>query len=194
MATTLPTETDFKRIFIEQIPLLDVRAPIEFEAGAFPNSVNIALLNNEERHLVGIRYKQHGQEAAIALGYALVDETKKQDRLAKWAQFFKTHPHGMLYCFRGGLRSRLSQAMLANEAGITVPRLAGGYKAMRRFLINTLEYESRRANFIIWVGAPAVEKRNLFKPAPEYSILRGLPITKDQRLDKKWIPNRIKLI
>jgi tRNA 2-selenouridine synthase len=152
MATELPIETDFARIFIEQIPLLDVRAPIEFEAGAFPNSENIPLLNNEERHLVGIRYKQQGQSAAIALGYELVDEAKKQHRLAQWQKFFLNHPDGMLYCFRGGLRSRLSQTMLAHEVGITVPRLAGGYKAMRRFLINTLEFESMRANFIVIGG------------------------------------------
>ncbi len=188
MATTLPTETDFKRIFIEQIPLLDVRAPIEFEAGAFPNSVNIALLNNEERHLVGIRYKQHGQEAAIALGYALVDETKKQDRLAKWAQFFKTHPHGMLYCFRGGLRSRLSQAMLANEAGITVPRLAGGYKAMRRFLINTLEYESRRANFIMIGGRTGSGKTEFIQTCPRILDLEGIANHKGSAFGQEMDP------
>lgn len=174
MTTALPTESDFKRIFIEQTPLLDVRAPLEFEAGAFPNSLNIALLNNEERHLVGIKYKQAGQDAAIALGYELVDEPKKKERLAKWQQFFINHPQGMLYCFRGGLRSRLSQAMLAHEVGITVPRLTGGYKAMRRFLINTLESESRRANFIVLGGRTGSGKTELIQTLPQILDLEGI--------------------
>ncbi|MGC8697787.1 MAG: tRNA 2-selenouridine(34) synthase MnmH, partial [Halothiobacillus sp.] len=111
MPLELPVETNFARLFIEQIPLLDVRAPVEFAAGAFPKSINIPLLNDQERHLVGIKYKQQGQAAAIALGYELVDEAKKQHRLTQWQDFFQKNPTGMLYCFRGGLRSRLSQAM-----------------------------------------------------------------------------------
>ena len=50
--------SDFKNIVINDIPLIDVRAPIEYEKGAFPNSINIPILNNEERHIIGICYKE----------------------------------------------------------------------------------------------------------------------------------------
>jgi tRNA 2-selenouridine synthase len=43
------------------VPLLDVRAPVEFSQGAFPGAINLPLMEDEERHRVGLRYKQAGQ-------------------------------------------------------------------------------------------------------------------------------------
>ena len=51
---------------------MDVRAPVEFAKGAFPRSVNLPLMSDEERHLVGIRYKESGQDSAIELGAELL--------------------------------------------------------------------------------------------------------------------------
>jgi len=48
---------DFKRLIIENVPLIDVRAPVEFDKGAFPNAINLPLLNDAERKEVGICYK-----------------------------------------------------------------------------------------------------------------------------------------
>jgi len=52
---------DFKSLFKNDIPLIDVRAPIEFEAGHFPMSTNFPLMNNEERRLIGTCYKESGK-------------------------------------------------------------------------------------------------------------------------------------
>jgi tRNA 2-selenouridine synthase len=174
MVDCAPKETDFKRVFLENIPLLDVRAPIEFNAGAFPESTNIPLLTDEERHLVGIRYKSQGQDAAIALGYALVDEEQKQQRIAQWAEFFETHPNGMLYCFRGGLRSRLTQRMLMDDVGITVPRMVGGYKAMRRFLLDQLEADAAQAKLIVLGGRTGTGKTVLLNQCERFVDLEGI--------------------
>ena len=169
-----PAVADIARIFLDQIPLLDVRAPIEFNAGAFPTSTNLPLLTDEERHLVGIRYKEQGQEAAIALGYQLVDDHQKQARIARWAEFFQQHPDGMLYCFRGGLRSRLTQRMLMEEAGITVPRIVGGYKAMRRFLLDRLEADTADAKLIILGGRTGTGKTRLLQQCVRFVDLEGI--------------------
>ncbi|OZA79313.1 MAG: tRNA 2-selenouridine(34) synthase MnmH [Halothiobacillus sp. 39-53-45] len=158
----------------QNIPLLDVRAPVEFNAGAFPESTNIPLLTDEERHLVGIRYKTQGQEAAIALGYALVDVQQKQQRVAQWAEFFETHPNGLLYCFRGGLRSRLTQRMLIDDAGITVPRIVGGYKAMRRFLLDRLEADAAQAKLIVLGGRTGTGKTVLLNQCERFVDLEGI--------------------
>lgn len=174
MADNALKETDLKRVFLENIPLLDVRAPVEFNAGAFPESSNIPLLTDEERHLIGIRYKTQGQDAAIALGYALVDEHQKQQRIAQWAEFFQTHPNGMLYCFRGGLRSRLTQRMLIDEAGITVPRIVGGYKAMRRFLLDRLEMDAAQAKLLILGGRTGTGKTALLHQCERFVDLEGI--------------------
>ena len=63
---------DYERIVLSGTPLLDVRAPVEFQQGAFPYAVNLPLMNDAERHAVGIEYKSAGPDAAIKLGHQLV--------------------------------------------------------------------------------------------------------------------------
>jgi len=129
---------DFSAIIRNKIPLMDVRAPIEFEKGAFNQSVNCPLMNNDERAQVGLCYKNNGQAAAITLGNALVSGQSKESRLTQWQDFARENPQGYLYCFRGGLRSQTVQGWL-KESGINYPLLTGGYKALRQFLLNELE-------------------------------------------------------
>ncbi|MDG4868447.1 tRNA 2-selenouridine(34) synthase MnmH [Guyparkeria sp. 1SP6A2] len=157
-ARDLPVFTDLAAAFLERRPLLDLRAPVEFEQGAFPGAANHPLLTDEERHQVGIRYKEAGQDAAIALGYQLVDETEKARRVERWQRFLEAHPNALLYCFRGGLRSRLTQQMLFEATGVAYPRIAGGYKAMRRFLLDALETQSAEAPLIMLGGRTGVGK------------------------------------
>ncbi len=126
---------DYRQIFLSDAPMIDLRAPCEFEQGAFPHSINLPLMNDDEREQVGICYKQKGQLSAIELGHQLVDGKIKQARINDWKAFTKSHLNdGFMYCFRGGLRSRTSQEWLA-DAGYQFPLVEGGYKAMRRFLI-----------------------------------------------------------
>jgi tRNA 2-selenouridine synthase len=146
-----PDTDDFVALFTQDVALLDVRAPLEFEQGAFPGATNLPLMNDQERHQVGLRYKQVNQEAAIELGHELVSGDIKATRVAQWKTFAQTHPEGYLYCFRGGLRSRISQAWLA-EAGIEYPRIVGGYKAMRTFLLESLAKHIELSDFVLVSG------------------------------------------
>ena len=118
-------------------PLLDVRAPVEFAAGTLPAATNLPLLEDEERRLVGIRYKQQGQAAAIELGHTLVVGDVRAARTAAWCAFVDAHPGALLYCWRGGLRSQLVQAWL-RDAGRPVVRIDGGYKALRNLAMARL--------------------------------------------------------
>lgn len=129
-------DADLRQVFLAQRPLLDVRAPVEFAQGAFPCAQNIPLLDDQQRQLIGTRYKEQGQDAAIALGWQLATEQVIEQRIDKWQYFLQQHPNALLYCFRGGLRSRLSQQILA-DAGFTIHYIDGGYKRMRRFLIDS---------------------------------------------------------
>jgi tRNA 2-selenouridine synthase len=137
-ATARLNSADFRAIIRDKIPLMDVRAPIEFEKGAFNHSVNRPLMNNDERAAVGLCYKKKGQAAAISLGHELVSGQSKVSRLAQWQKFSQVNPQGYLYCFRGGLRSQTVQRWL-RESGVNCPLLIGGYKALRQFLLNELE-------------------------------------------------------
>ena len=148
---TRPDTDDYATLFTKGVALLDVRAPIEFSQGSFPGAVNLPLMTDDERHQVGLRYKQVDQDAAIELGHALVSGDVKAARVAEWKAFVQTHPNGYLYCFRGGLRSRISQRWLA-EAGIVYPRIMGGYKAMRTFLLESLAKHIATSEFVLVSG------------------------------------------
>lgn len=131
---SLPLTDDFRSIVLHDIPLLDVRAPVEYEKGAFLHTTNIPILDDEERRLVGIRYKEEGNAAAEKLAEQLIKNEGKEKRVALWKTYIKENPNAMLFCFRGGQRSGISQSWLA-EQGVNITRLKGGYKAFRNFLM-----------------------------------------------------------
>jgi len=151
-------ESDFHRIVIEDIPLIDVRAGVEFKAGAFPGAVNLPILDDKERRLVGICYKEKGQDEAIKLGHQLVSGEKKQKRVAAWMDFIHSYPQAMIYCFRGGLRSQIAQQWLEEETGISTQRLEGGYKALRNYCIKQLDPAQVSARPLIVGGRTGVGK------------------------------------
>jgi tRNA 2-selenouridine synthase len=126
------------RIFSREIPLLDVRAPLEFAQGAFPTAVNVPILNDAEREQVGISYKQHGAAAATTLGYELVSGNAREQRIALWMNFLESHPDAYLYCFRGGMRSEIAQQWI-QSAGRSITRIEGGFKNMRNYLISVFD-------------------------------------------------------
>lgn len=136
--THLPQCDDFERIVLESVPLIDVRAPVEFAQGAFETALNLPLMNDEERRQVGVCYKEKGHNEAVTLGHQLVNHQVRVPRMKGWQSFMEKHPDAMLYCFRGGMRSKIAQQWLA-DSGYEIVRLKGGYKAFRRYLIESLE-------------------------------------------------------
>jgi len=136
--THLPQCDDFERIVLENVPLIDVRAPVEFAQGAFEMAHNLPLMNDEERQQVGLCYKEKGHNEAVTLGHQLVNHQVRAPRMMSWQSFMEKHPDAMLYCFRGGMRSKIAQQWLA-DSGYEIVRLKGGYKAFRRYLIEGLE-------------------------------------------------------
>lgn len=147
----LPLSSDFRSIVLGKTPLIDVRAPVEYTKGAFPGAVNLPLMDDEERRLVGIRYKEAGNAEAVRLGHQLVSGRVKEARIRAWSDFMDARPEAKLYCFRGGQRSKIAQEWL-HEAGRTIVRLQGGYKAFRTFLMEEIERSPTRFSPIILGG------------------------------------------
>ncbi|MGL5676261.1 MAG: tRNA 2-selenouridine(34) synthase MnmH [Cellulosilyticaceae bacterium] len=143
---------DFRAIVLNETPLIDVRAPIEYIKGAFIGSVNLPIMNDEERHLVGTCYKEHGNAKATELGYRLVSGSVQEARIEAWKNFMAIHPDALLYCFRGGSRSRISQEWLCEALDRDILRLEGGYKAFRNYLMEALEPENITSKPIILGG------------------------------------------
>ncbi|EJL02276.1 tRNA 2-selenouridine synthase [Pseudomonas fluorescens Q2-87] len=165
--------TDYRDIFLNDRPMMDTRAPVEFLKGAFPGVVNLPLMTDLERQRVGTCYKQQGQQAAIVLGHQLVSGEIKAHRIQAWAEFAQTHPDGVLYCFRGGLRSQIVQQWLKDEAGIDYPRVGGGYKAMRTFLLDTVERATTECDLVLLGGMTGTGKTEVLSQLDNGLDLEG---------------------
>ncbi len=153
---------DLIALFSADTPLIDVRAPIEFAQGSLPGSINLPILNDEERARVGTTYKLQGSDAAVRLGYDMISGAVKQNRLQQWLDFVNNNPHTVLYCFRGGKRSQITQQWL-REAGIERPLITGGYKMARRFLISTIDHFSDRHTLLVVTGPTGSGKTRLLQ-------------------------------
>ncbi|MGD8569443.1 MAG: tRNA 2-selenouridine(34) synthase MnmH, partial [Gammaproteobacteria bacterium] len=85
----------------------------------------------------------------------------KEQRVTNWTAFTREHPQGALYCFRGGMRSKISQQWIYDKTGVMYPRVIGGYKALRRFLINELETAAKQIQPVIIGGRTGAGKTRL---------------------------------
>ncbi|MDF2595860.1 MAG: selU [Clostridia bacterium] len=184
----LPTCNDFKKIVTDETPLIDVRAPIEFAKGAFKNAVNLPLMNDEERHVVGICYKEEGNEAAVKLGHQLVSGEIKQARINAWISHLEKYPNSKIYCFRGGLRSQIAQQWIAEAAGKEIVRLEGGYKAFRNYLISQLEPSQQKSKPILVGGCTGSGKTILLKKLQNAINLEGIANHRGSSFGKQVTP------
>jgi len=183
------TDTDdYRALFLSGLPLMDVRAPVEFLKGAFPGAVNLPLMNDAERHEVGVCYKRQGPEAAVALGHRLVSGPIKAQRIAAWSRFAAEHPEGYLYCFRGGHRSRITQEWLQAETGTRYPRVVGGYKAMRGFLLQTLDSAVAECGFTILGGMTGTGKTEVLAQLDHALDLEGHAHHRGSSFGKRALP------
>ncbi|MBF0206588.1 MAG: tRNA 2-selenouridine(34) synthase MnmH [Oligoflexia bacterium] len=184
------TEDNFKRIILQNIPLLDVRSEVEFIKGAIPLAQNIPILNSYERDMVGKTYKRDGQSEAIELGKKLVSGEILAERVARWKSLVQENPQILLYCFRGGLRSQWAQKFIWELSGEKIPRIEGGYKALRKFLQDEIVKISEFQNFIILGGMTGCGKTELLlrlknEKYPLVIDLEGLAVHKGSAFGEK---------
>lgn len=115
--------------------IIDVRTPHEFAEDHLPGAINLPVLSDEQRVEVGTIYKATSFEGR-RIGARHVSNSIAQhldgylaDRPSKW--------NPLLYCWRGGMRSR-SFATVLRSIGWRARVLEGGYKAWRRFVMDDL--------------------------------------------------------
>jgi tRNA 2-selenouridine synthase len=119
------------------IALLDVRSPKEYLGGHIPGAISLPLLNDDERHEVGLSYKNQGRYEAVILGYRLVGH--KFVAYIEAARALAVDGKVCLYCWRGGIRSN-TMAWLLSSVGMEVYLLEGGYKEYRRWCLSQFEH------------------------------------------------------
>lgn len=148
------TVSDFLNLSEAEI-MIDVRSPGEYTHGHIPGAINIPLLDNEERRIVGTCYKREGREPAVIKGFELVGH--KFADFIKHALVLAPEKKIKVYCWRGGLRSNI-MAWILNMSGFKVSLLKGGYKSYRSFVH---EISSQDFNLLILGGATGCGKTEL---------------------------------
>ncbi|WP_321777992.1 tRNA 2-selenouridine(34) synthase MnmH [Sulfurimonas sp.] len=179
--------SNFRSIVLNSTPLIDVRAPAEFEKGSFPHSVNLPLINDKQRHEIGVCYKKLGNTEALKLGHKLINGEVKEKRVKAWSDFIKVNSDAKLFCFRGGQRSKISQEWLS-QLGYDIERFKGGYKAFRNYLLNEIEESCNHFKPIIIGGHTGSGKTILLKKLENSIDLESLANHRGSSFGKKTTP------
>ena len=124
----------------ENIPVIDVRSPSEFNSGHIPGAFNIPLFDDKEREIVGITYKKENRNNAIIKGIELTGSTMHLKLLT--ALKIAKENNLLVHCWRGGMRSE-TMAWLFTLGDIKVEVLDGGYKTYRRHILSRLAEEHK---------------------------------------------------
>jgi tRNA 2-selenouridine synthase len=112
--------------------VIDVRSPAEFAEDHVPGAINLPVLSNEERAVVGTIYVQESPFRARRVGAALVAKNVAhhlETALAGRPSSFRP----LIYCWRGGQRSNAMATILA-QIGWRTLVLGGGYRTYRRMV------------------------------------------------------------
>ena len=138
---------------------IDVRSPSEFAIDHLPGAVNLPVLSDEERKLVGTLHAQDSAFAARKVGAAIVArniarivETHCAAKPREWAP--------AVYCWRGGKRSA-SLTHVLNEIGWRAVQLDGGYQTWRRHVVAALHSVPTRFRYVVICGLTGSGKSRL---------------------------------
>lgn len=139
--------------------IVDVRSPCEHEAEYIPGSVNIPLLDNEQRAHVGTVYKLEGEIIARRLAIRLISP-KIPHIVDKILELKQPGQALVVHCWRGGLRSEAVASFLS-LVGLDCWRLTGGYKSFRRMIVDELGSGSFQFETISLQGQTGVGKTEI---------------------------------
>lgn len=148
-----------KALNCENSILIDTRTPKEYEYSHIPKAINMPILSNDERHIIGLLYKKNGSKAAIEKGKEIF-LPKVEEYLAKFKQF-KTK-NIIVYCARGGMRSKVITELLQKE-NYNVYQIQDGYKAYRNFILDKLKTYTINPKFIVIHGLTGTKKTSIIE-------------------------------
>lgn len=148
-----------KALQLEQPIFVDMRSPGEYNEAHIPTAVNVPLFSDKEREHIGKVYHSQGQAAARFLGLKYV--SPRLPDLVKQLQELAGKGQLVVYCWRGGMRSR-SICSVLELLQVPYLRLAGGYKAFRKHVVETLEQPPRQ-QVVVLRGLTGVGKTGVLK-------------------------------
>ena len=149
---------------------LDTRTSAEFAEDHLPGAINLPILSDDERAVVGTLYKQVSQEKALEKGKDFF--MKKLPEFLKNVEKYKKQEI-IVNCWRGGMRSKVVAELLAAQ-GYKVWQLQGGYKEYRRYVRERLEHYVLKPRCIVVWGRTCTGKTALLSQFPHSLDLEGL--------------------
>lgn len=129
--------------------IIDARSPHEFAEDHLPGAVNLPVVDDIEYAEVGTTHKSDKHAAyLIGVEYSLRNiATQIRPLISK----YKPTDRMLVYCFRGGKRSRLWADNL-RTIGFSVDVLKGGWKNYRRWVVAGLETLPRLFEYRVLTG------------------------------------------
>ena len=138
--------------------VIDARSQREYTEDHLPCAVNLPVVDNDEYAEVGTTHKTDKHRAyMIGVSYAMKNMSRAIDELVA------KHPKDarmLVYCFRGGKRSKLWFDALAT-IGFKVDRLPGGWKAYRAWVRDQLETLPAKVRYHVLCGPTGCGKTRL---------------------------------
>lgn len=167
----MPQKTNIKEALkLDNTVFIDVRAPLEFEKDHILGAVNLPVLDNEERAIVGTIYKQVSQKIAIEKGMKYYEQ--KIPNIKRFIRPYKDKTI-IVYCWRGGMRSEIP-ATLFESLGYKTFQLEGGYKSYRQHVLEQLtNFKLKPKVYVLW-GLTCTGKTQLLQKLPNSLDLEGL--------------------
>lgn len=154
----MPATTPFIESLLDSHLPVDVRSPSEFAEDHLPGAVNVPLLNDEERAVIGTLYKQQGPHAARERGLELTAH-RFPGMVSTIARAAQGKPI-LVYCWRGGLRSKTVTSIL-DLTGHPALQLVGGYKAFRGAVAGYFTPFTPRSPLVVLHGMTGIGKTTL---------------------------------
>ena len=136
--------------------IIDVRSPLEFEDDRIPGSINLPVLSNAEREMIGTMYKQKSKFEAKKLGASIVSKNIS-DHLKDYLYIKNRDWLPLIYCWRGGQRS-YALATILDQIGWKVEVVDGGYKSFRKHISEFLNRSINRYYLILLTGNTGTAK------------------------------------
>lgn len=138
--------------------VIDARSPREHAEDHLPLAVNLPVVDNDEYAEVGTKHKEDPHEAyLVGVEYSLSNISKHIKQLIKK---YRKNDRMLVYCFRGGKRSKLWADTL-RTIGFEVDVLPGGWKNYRRWVRAGLETLPGHLHLRVLSGATGCGKTRL---------------------------------
>lgn len=150
--------------------LIDVRSPSEHNKETIPGSINIPVLDDEERAIVGTTYIQESTKKAKRLGVELVSK-KLLSIYDETIALSEKYNYLIFFCYRGGMRSA-TIVSLFDTLGINTLKLNGGYKKYRKYITENLPKVCNGIKFIVLYGNTGTGKTQIL----EYLEKEGMDV------------------